>query len=250
MAFEGLLAFGLTSLLFLVIQRWLHHEMQAFFYLLTGRPNWAIALFSIFLFPGVFLHEASHALMAWLLRVPVQGVSLLPRLLPNGQLELGAVRTTPADFLRDALIGAAPFFTGALLVAHLGLNILDFKLLIPLFLQAEWRALFQQALTLTQQPDFWLWFYLTFAISSTMIPSAADRRAWWGVATILGAVVLIAFLAGMGQWLALTLWPFLNRGFLTLGLILGIALTVHLALALPLWALNRLIAHARRALLA
>lgn len=248
LAFEGIAAFISLLVLLLVIQRWLHHEMQAFFFLLTGRPGWALALFSILLFPGVLLHETSHALVAWLLRVPVQGVSLLPRLLPDGQLELGYVRTTPTDFLRDALIGAAPFLAGTLLVAHLGLNVLGFKTLIPLFLRAEWQALPQQALALTQQPDFWLWFYLTFAISSTMIPSAADRRAWWAVGTVLGIVVLVAILAGAEQWLALTLWPLLNRGLLTLGLILGIALAVHLVLVLPLWGLNRVIARARHAL--
>lgn len=157
-------------------------EMQAFFYLLTRHPNLAVTLFSIVLFPGVFLHEFSHVLAAWLLRVPLRGFSLLPRLSPDGQLQLGYVQTSKTDFLRDALIGAAPFFTGSLVVAYLGLNHLGLNVLFPPLLQANWQALLPQMLALTQQPDFWLWFYLTFAVSSTMIPSAADRRAWWAVA--------------------------------------------------------------------
>ncbi|WP_322805831.1 hypothetical protein [Thermanaerothrix sp.] len=248
MAFEGLIAFGLTLLLFLVIQRWLHHEMQAFFYLLTRRPNLAVTLFSIVLFPGVFLHEFSHVLAAWLLRVPLRGFSLLPRLSSDGQLQLGYVQTSKTDFLRDALIGAAPFFTGSLVVAYLGLNHLGLNVLFPPLLQANWQALLPQMLALTQQPDFWLWFYLTFAVSSTMIPSAADRRAWWAVAVALGIFAMVAFLAGIEQWLALSLWPMLNQALSAQGLILGMALTIHLALAIPLWVTNRVLFRARRAL--
>ena len=248
MAFEGLIAFGLTLLSFLVIQRWLHHEMQIFFYLLTRRPNLAMILFSILLLPGVVLHEFSHVLFAKLLRVPLRGFSLLPRMLPNGQLQLGSVQTSKTDFLRDALIGVAPFFIGTLVVSHLGSNYLGLKTLLPLLLQANWQGLLPQALVLTQQPDFWLWFYLTFTISSTMIPSAADRRAWWAVAVALGIFSMVAFLAGIGQWLALTLWPLLNRALLTLGLILGMALTIHLVLAIPIWGINRLLFRAQRAL--
>lgn len=248
MAFEGLIAFGLTLLVFLVIQRWLHHEIQFFFYLLTGRPNLAVTLFAIILFPGVLLHELSHVLIAWLLRVPLRGFSLLPRLSPDGQLQLGYVQTPKTDFLRDALIGAAPFFTGSLVVAYLGLNHLGLNALFPLLLEANWQALLPQALLLTHQPDFWLWFYLTFAVSSTMIPSAADRRAWWAVAVALGFFTLVAFLAGIGQWLALSLWPALNQVLSAQGLVLAIALTIHLALAIPLWGINRVLFRARRAL--
>ncbi|MCX8025394.1 MAG: hypothetical protein N3A60_09340 [Thermanaerothrix sp.] len=248
MAFEGLIAFSSTLLFFLVIQRWLHHELQAFFYLLTGRPNLAVALFSIVLFPGVALHEGSHILIAWLLRVPLRGFSLIPRLSPDGQLQLGYVQTSKTDFLRDALIGAAPFFTGSLVVAYLGLNRLGLNALFPFLLQADWQAMLPQALALTQQPDFWLWFYLTFAVSSTMIPSAADRRAWWAVAVALSVFAIVAILAGIGQWLALSLWPALNQALSAQGLILGIALIIHLALGIPLWITNRILFRARRAL--
>lgn len=230
------------------MQRWLHHEIQVFFYLLTGHPGLAVMLFAVVLFPGVFLHEFSHVLAAWLLRVPLRGFSLLPRLSPDGQLQLGYVQTSKADFLRDALIGAAPFFTGTLVVAYLGLNHLGLKALLPLLLQANWPTLLPQVLALTQQPDFWLWFYLIFSVSSTMIPSAADRRAWWAVAVALGIFAAVAFLAGVGQWLALSLWPMLNQALSAQGLILGVALTIHLALAIPIWVTNRVLFRARRVL--
>ena len=54
---------------FLLVQRWLHRDIQAVFLLLTRRPELTIGLFSLLFFPGVLLHETSHFLMAVLLRV-------------------------------------------------------------------------------------------------------------------------------------------------------------------------------------
>lgn len=59
---------------------------------------------------------------------------------------------------------------------------------------------------------------------------------------------MVAFLAGIEQWLALSLWPMLNQALSAQGLILGMALTIHLALAIPLWVTNRVLFRARRAL--
>ena len=80
----SLLLLMLISLYFL--QHRLHFEIQATFMLLTHRAEIALALFSLLFFPGVFLHETSHYLLARLLGVRTGHFSLLPEPLPDGRL--------------------------------------------------------------------------------------------------------------------------------------------------------------------
>jgi hypothetical protein len=161
----------------------LHRELQGIFLLLTRRPAVALGLFSLLFFPGVLLHEVSHFLTAKLLRVRTGRFSVMPKVLPDGRLRMGYVETAPSDTLRDALIGAAPLVTGSLLIAYLGAYRLGLSALATLALQENWDVFWAWLGALPNQPDFWLWFYLAFTISSTMLPSASDRRAWLPIVT-------------------------------------------------------------------
>jgi hypothetical protein len=218
---------------FLLVQRWLHRDIQAVFLLLTRRPELTIGLFSLLFFPGVMLHETSHFLMAVLLRVRTGRFSVLPKVQPDGQLQLGFVETAKSDFLRDALIGMAPLLSGGAVIAYLGISRLGLASLGIFITHAEWALFWQALVQLPNQPDFWLWFYLAFTISSTMLPSASDRRAWLPVALILVTLAGIAVLAGAGPWMLANLAPRVNQLLLTLATIFGISLVLHLILAIP-----------------
>src|SRR3972149_1644635 len=104
------------------VQRKLHRESQAVFLLLTRHKEISLALFSLLFFPGVLLHEMSHYITARLLGVKTGRFSLLPTPLPDGRLRLGFVEAESVDFVRDALIGAAPLLTGGLFVAYAGIQ--------------------------------------------------------------------------------------------------------------------------------
>jgi hypothetical protein len=45
-------------------------------------------------------------------------------------------------------------------------------------------------------PDVWLWFYLIFAISNAMLPSASDRESWRTVLIYL--TLALALTIGLG----------------------------------------------------
>jgi hypothetical protein len=232
-------------LLFLIpllfVQRRLHAEIQLIFLLLTRRVDLAIALFSIIFFPGVLLHEGSHFVMARLLGVRTGKVSLLPRSLPGGRLQMGFVETEVVDPLRETLIGAAPFITGGLIVAFVGLYRLGLLNLWNLYQSGGEMAVRAALPTLTGQPDFWLWLYLAFVVSSTMLPSASDRRAWLPLALVLGLLAGISLLAGAGPWLAVNVAPYLERLFAALALVFGISLALHVLFVIPLYVLRRLL---------
>ncbi len=249
-----IVADGLIWLLLLLgplilLQRQLHREIQSIFLLLTRRVEIALALFSILFLPGVLLHESSHFLAALFLGVRTGGFSLIPRVVPANpgsvggpsRLQLGYVETARTDLIRDSLIGVAPLLSGGLFVTYAGLNLLG-------FLQV-WNSLgaggpggaFEAFWRLQNQPDFWIWFYLTFVVSSTMLPSASDRRAWLPLAAILTVLLGASLLAGAGPWLAAHFAQPLNLGLRALAVVLGISAAIHLVLWLPAWITRRLL---------
>jgi hypothetical protein len=236
---EGLVWLLLMLGPLLVLQRRLHFEIQAVFLLTVKRADLALVLFSLLFFPGVLLHETSHYLMARLLGVRTGRFSLLPTPLPGGRLRLGYVETARTDVFRDFLVGAAPLLAGGLFVAYAGLFRLElgplWQSLLALDLSAAWSVLGR----LHERPDFWLWFYLTFAVSSTMTPSPSDRRAWLPMAFIFGVLALVSLLVGAGPWLTERLADPLNRAFFALAAVFGVALLVHLALLPPFWLARR-----------
>lgn len=236
---DGLIWLLLLLWPFLMLQRGLHREVQAVFLLLTRRMEISIALFSLVFLPGVFLHEFSHFLMARLLGVEVRGFSLLPRPMDDGRLQLGFVETGKTDVVRDALVGVAPLLSGSVFVALVGLHRLGFGGLGAALSAGDGTTFFAGLAALPSLADFWLWFYLAFAVSSTMLPSASDRRAWLPLA--IGVVLLLALglFAGAGEWLLANLAPPLNEALRALAIAWGISVALHMLLLPPFWALRR-----------
>ena len=238
---DGLL-WLLLSLTLLLLCVWaLHRQIQTLILLLTRREKVSLVIFSLLFFPGVFLHETSHYLMAWLLRVRTGKFSLVPKPSSEGRLQLGYVETESTGFFRDALIGLAPLILGGAFVAYAGLQRLNVLVLWEHLSSGDWPVIIQTLIDFYLQPDFWLWFYLIFVVSSTMLPSASDRKAWVPVLGIMGGLVGASVLIGAGPWLKVNLIPSLNDFFRGLSLILAISLAVHVVVLLPIWAITALI---------
>lgn len=241
---DGLWRLAACLLPFILVQNWLHREVQAIFLLITRRPTTALGLFSLLFFPGVLLHESSHYLAARLVGVRTGRFSVLPQLLPDGRLRLGYVETAATDLLRDGLIGAAPLLSGGLAIALLGGRALGLAPLAQHFGAGRWDELWAGLAALPQQQDFWLWFYLAFTISSTMLPSSSDRRTWLPLAMGLALLLGLALLFGAGPWMLANLAPHLNRALQAVALVFGVSLLLHTALMIPLVLLRLLLSKA------
>ncbi|UCF26998.1 MAG: hypothetical protein JSW42_10145 [Chloroflexota bacterium] len=220
-----------------ILQRWLHIEIQSVFFLITRRLELALAIFSILFLPGVLLHELSHYLIARLLGVPVGNISIIPQALPDGRLRMGYVETASTDIFRDALIGTAPLIAGSIFIAYAGLVRLEFA---PVWEQISNGDL-PEYIQVMNQPDFWIWFYFIFVVSSTMFPSASDRRAWMPILILVALIVALLLISGAGPWL----WENLGTSLLSfvhiLSLIFVLSALVHLILLPPLWLLRQLL---------
>jgi hypothetical protein len=239
---DGLILFLLTLVPLVFLQRLLHREIQAVFLITTRHEGVTIGLFSLIFFPGVFLHESSHFIVAKILGVKTGKFSLLPQAMPDGRLQMGYVETVHTDVLRDSLVGLAPLVSGCIFIALVATTRLHFFTLWD-FLKAGQINLFWLGLKiLPTLPDFWLWFYLVFAVSSTMMPSASDRHAWRTIGLFAAGLLALALLAGAGPWMMTYIAPPLNTFFRSVALILGFSSFLHMFLLVPIFLLHRVVA--------
>jgi hypothetical protein len=171
--------------------------------------------------------------VAKLLGVRTGRFSLIPQAQPNGKLRLGYVETASGGFLRDALIGVAPLVVGSLIVAYIAIYPLHLLPLWDYVRAAEWSRFWSGLGEVLKVAGFWIWFYMTFAISSTMMPSASDRHAWLPVGLLAVLLVGLAILAGAGPWMLENLAPPINSFLGGLAMIFGLSGIVHLLLILP-----------------
>jgi hypothetical protein len=238
----GFLWFLLMLVPLIFLQRLFHRELQAVLLISTRKPGLTMGIFSLIFLPGVFLHELSHFIMAKLLRVPTGRVSLLPQPLPDGRLQLGYVETGRADILRDSAIGAAPLIVGTLLIAYVALYRLDMRILWDTFRNGQFSLFWMGVSALPRVQDFPLWFYLTFVVSSTMMPSQSDRHAWLDLAIAAGVLFAIAWLVGAGPWVVSNVAPAVNNFLSSVAVIFGLSAAVHAILVLPIALMHKLLA--------
>ena len=241
--FTGLLWFALMLIPLVFLQRFLHREIQIVFFLITRSKPLTIALFSLLFFPGVFLHELSHFLAAKILGVRTGKFSLIPQANNSGDLILGYVETEKTDIVRDSLIGLAPIIAGTAFVAYAGVIQLRLDALWNVLSNGQLQLFFMGLGLLPSVPDFFLWFYLTFAVSSTMLPSDSDRHAWLPLGLWMAALLALALIAGAGTWMLQNLAPILDPLFRSIALLFAFSNIVHIVLLVPFWGVRKMIAY-------
>ncbi|MCX6079111.1 MAG: hypothetical protein NTW32_06215 [Chloroflexi bacterium] len=240
-SFDGLIWIIATLVLVQVLQRSLHREIQAIFLIITRSPNMTIGVFSVLFFPGVFLHELSHFVMAKLIGVRTGKFSLIPQVMPDGRLQLGYVEAASTDIFRDSLVGLAPLISGMLFIALGATSHLHLTILWDTLRNGQWTLFLMGLQALPTVPDFWLWFYGTFAVSTTMMPSESDRHAWLPLGLVSALLLVLAVLAGAGPWMLTNLAPAFNQFLRSTALILLVSIVMHIVLILPLWLIHRML---------
>lgn len=224
------------------LQRVLHREIQAALLILTRDATLTMGIFSLIFLPGVFLHELSHFLMAKILRVPTGRFSIFPKPLPDGRLQLGYVETARSDIVRDSLIGAAPLIVGTFVVAYVAIDRLDMRILWDTLRHGQLYLFWIGLSNLSRVNDFYLWFYLVFAVSSTMTPSESDRHAWLNLTVVVGALLAIIWMVGAGPWFVDRIASAVSAFLSSTAVIFGLSAAIHVILIAPVALIHKLLA--------
>jgi hypothetical protein len=228
----------------LVLERWIHRHLQGFWLLLLRDPDLALILYSLLMLPGVLLHEISHWITATVLGVRTGRFSVVPARLPDGTLRLGYVETQSTDFVRESIIGAAPLLFGAAAIIFVGYSRLGVGPVGAALGRGDLLGMGQGLRLMVDLPDFWLWLYLIFTISNSMLPSASDRRGWWRLAVVLGVVTAALFALGFGAALIDTLDGPVDTAIRALASAFTITVGLDLCLIPFIWLVERLLARA------
>jgi hypothetical protein len=241
------IAWGVGFVAILVVtQRWFQRKLQTLLAALTRNPQVSLAVYAIMFAPGVAVHELSHWLMAFCLRVRTISFSLVPKRGPGDQLRLGYVETERTDPIRSALIGVAPLLSGVLLLSLLTLSQLALEPVVEASVRFDASAVLKTAAGLRTVPDVGLWLYLVVAISNTMLPSAADRSAWLPAGLIVAGLSLVIVLSGLeirdGGWVAARLESILPR----LSVVFGLTAILNFILGIAMWLAANLVLRVRR----
>lgn len=237
----GYLLFITCLIVFIAVQLMAHREIQGFLLVVFKKPKIVIALFSLILLPGVFIHELSHYLTAIVLRVPVLKFSLVPQASKDGQLRLGFVQTRQCDPVRDSLIGIAPFVFGLIVIGSIGSTHLGMEGVVKSLFLADAQGLVQSFLESTRRTDFLVWVYLAFSISSAMLPSVSDRQSWKLI--VIGVIIVLIglLLFGLGGWLYREISPRLEEWLRSIANVLVISTIIHAIIYLPILILRVII---------
>lgn len=222
-----------------LLQRWIHTHLHGVSLLMTGKPELALVVYTIVLFPGVLLHEASHWLTATLLGVRTGSMSLMPRRQPDGSLQLGYVeyyKSAKVGPTRESLIGAAPLLAGTAVILLIATRALNMPDLTAAARSGDLDLLLTAVTAIFDSPFVIFWIYLIFAISNAMLPSKSDRRAWPAFLLILLAVAAVVTLIGVQDRLAarlagpaMTVFSYLGSAF-TIAVLIDILFIAGIAL--------------------
>lgn len=191
-----------TLVVFIYLQRAFHQIFQSILFLITRDKAVTVSIFALLFLPGVMVHELSHFLMAKILGVRTGRISVVPKILDEKRTRLGYVEIYPSDWLRESLIGLAPFISGLALIYFLATYFLKFTLLSPTELTGLWYNIVPFAKSLAGVNDLLLWIYLLFTISTTMMPSESDRDAWTPMIVLVILALGAIFGLGFGDQLA------------------------------------------------
>lgn len=182
-------------------ERWLHQHIFKVGWLISNNFQTATALYCIFFLPGILLRELALWLAATLLRVRTERAIRFPQTHELGEPRLKFVRLPDETrSLRHALIKLAPVVAGLALLWAIATQVFDWQEAARLAASGSIDDLAQAISRLLRTADFWLWFYLAFAIANTMFPAqlqtpGARRKA--ALSGSAGASVLIIWrLAG------------------------------------------------------
>jgi hypothetical protein len=180
---------------------WLHQHIFKVGWLLTKQYQTTTILYYAFFLPGILINQLIFWLMAGFLNVRAERSLAWPEKQEIGELKLDFVQLNrDVDPIRLAVISTTPLIAGMIIVWQIATNVLP----LPAFWQSisqatQWPELLNAVETLLRAPDIWLWIYLAFTISNTMMPNLRHLRGWRYILIAIAVLGGLLYVLGIGN---------------------------------------------------
>ena len=158
---------------------------------------------------------------------------------------MGFVPVEKTDVVRASLIGLAPLLVGSAVILVIGYRVFGVGAMGAALAGGEWGSLVSGLRMALVAPDAWLWAYVVFAVSNTMLPSRADRQAWTPVLVFLLLVGVLVWLAGLGPVVVQGVSEPIAMALRWLVTMCGLTIAVDLPFMLAIASLERLLERAK-----
>ncbi len=123
------------------------------------------------------LHQFVYWLIAGVFNVRADRAITWPAEQAIGELRLDFIRLAKGtDRLRIALISLAPLIAGLAAIWLISNHVLNVQSILDVVATGQWDNLPAALAKLTATPDFYIWVYIVFTISNTMMPSFTDLK--------------------------------------------------------------------------
>jgi hypothetical protein len=94
---------------------------------------------------------------------------------------------------------------------------------------------------MTRANDFWLWLYLIFAVSNSMLPSASDRRAWLPALLMAAGVAGLLIYLGLGPALVQTFGGIAAAALRALAAAFTLTVALDMCLVPLIWGIEKIL---------
>jgi hypothetical protein len=164
-----------------------------------------ILYYTVFL-PGVFLHEFSYWLVAGMMNVRAERAIQWPETQEIAELHLTFIKLAKnIPPLKLAVITTAPLAAGLLSVWLISNSVFNISEFLATIGTGKMSDVTEGIRLIASAPDFWLWIYLLFTISNTMMPNIKDLRGWRTIIIVVVIVSLSFAILGAGNQLVVTI---------------------------------------------
>lgn len=224
------------------LERWLHQHIFKVGWLLTKNLQTTTILYYTIFLPGVFIHELIYWLVAGIVNVRAERAIRWPEAQAIAELRLKFIQLSKnAGMIRTAVISLSPLIGGIFVVWLISNNILHIPEVLAAA-QAGGDGLSEIASRLAAIPDVWLWIYISFTISNTMMPDWNAVKGLKPLAISVVIVIVVAVLLGVADDLIAALSAGgAAQGINTLVLIFGFVIVVDLIFTAALGLIESLI---------
>lgn len=217
-------------LFFRRLEHWLHQHIFKVGWLLTKNFQTTTIIYYGFFLPGVIIHELSVWLVAGILNVPAERAIRMPQKQEIAELDLNFLKLPRnAPSFKLAIITAAPLIAGLFFVWVIANGILDITAFLQTLETEGLESVGTAVGRLAAAPDFWLWIYLAFVISNTMVPDLKNLRGARVLITAVVITLVVLFVIGVGDEVVARVFagPVADALYLLAG-ILGIIIALNI----------------------